>query len=57
MLDDRGNMMLLEPNAKEYRELAKSKVCAPGAWAHPAAADGRLYVRDAENLICLELPR
>jgi outer membrane protein assembly factor BamB len=54
MLDDAGNLLLVEPNAKEYKELARSKVCGD-TWAHPALADGRLYVRDGDNLICLQL--
>jgi outer membrane protein assembly factor BamB len=56
MLDDGGNLILLEPNPKEYKELARSKVCAAETWAHPAIADGRLYIRDPNNLICLQLP-
>jgi outer membrane protein assembly factor BamB len=54
MLDDAGNLVLLEPNAKEYKELARSKV-AGETWAHPALSDGKLYVRDAKELICLQL--
>jgi len=53
-LDDSGNLMLLEPNAKEYRELCRSKVCGK-TWAHPALTDGRLYIRDEKELICLQL--
>jgi hypothetical protein len=52
-LDDAGNLMLLEPNLKEYKELARAKVCGK-TWAHPALADGRLYVRDDKELICLQ---
>jgi outer membrane protein assembly factor BamB len=54
MLDDAGSLVLLEPNAKEYKELARSKV-AGETWAHPALSDGKLYVRDAKELICLQL--
>lgn len=54
MLDDSGNLMLLEPNGKEYKELARSKVCG-NTWAHPALSNGRLYVRDARELICLQV--
>jgi outer membrane protein assembly factor BamB len=53
-LDDAGNLMLLDPNTKEYKELARAKVCGK-TWAHPAMADGRLYVRDEKELICLQL--
>jgi outer membrane protein assembly factor BamB len=53
-LDDAGNLMLLEPNVKEYKELARTKVCGK-TWAHPALSDGRLYVRDDKELICLQM--
>jgi outer membrane protein assembly factor BamB len=45
MLDDLGHLVLLDPDPKGYRELARSKVCGK-TWAHPALADGRLYVRE-----------
>ncbi len=56
MLEEAGDLVLLEPNTKEYRELARSKICG-NTWAHPAIADGRLYVRDAGELVCVELPK
>lgn len=54
LLDDAGNLLLLEPNPQAYRELARAKVCGP-TWAHPAAADGLLYIRDDKELICVRL--
>lgn len=54
MLDDTGHLTLIEPNVKEYRELARSRVCRE-TWAHPALAGNRLYLRDDRELICLEL--
>jgi hypothetical protein len=54
LLDDSGNLLLLEPNAKEYRELTRSTVCGK-TWAHPALADGRMYVRDEKELTCVDL--
>ncbi len=54
MLDDNGFLTLFEPNPKEFKELAKSKVCG-NTWAHPALADGRLYIRDDKELLCIEL--
>ena len=53
-LDDAGNLMLLEPNEKDYKELARAKVCGE-TWAHPALCDGKLYLRDDKKLICLLL--
>jgi len=55
MLDDYGNLTLIDPDPKEYKELAKSKVCG-ATWAHPALADGRVYLRDEKELICVEVP-
>jgi outer membrane protein assembly factor BamB len=49
MLEDGGDLVLVEPDSKEYRELARSKVCGE-TWAHPALADGRLYLRDGDKL-------
>jgi outer membrane protein assembly factor BamB len=55
MLTDGGELALLEPNSKRYSELARTKVSGPETWAHPALANGRLYVRDKTELICLQL--
>lgn len=54
LLEDTGSLVLIDPSPQEYRELARSKVCGE-TWAHPALADGRLYVRDDKDVICLEL--
>jgi outer membrane protein assembly factor BamB len=51
---DTGELALLDPDPAAYKELAKSKVCGQ-TWAHPALADGRLYLRDDKELICLKL--
>jgi outer membrane protein assembly factor BamB len=55
MLDDFGNLTLIDPDPKEYKELARSKVCGP-TWAHPALSNGRVYLRDDKELICVEVP-
>jgi outer membrane protein assembly factor BamB len=55
MLEEAGNLILLEPNAEQYRELARSRICGM-TWAHPAVSNGRLYIRDGRELICVELP-
>lgn len=54
LLDDNGELAMFDPNPKEYKELARSKVCGQ-TWAHPALSNGRLYLRDEKELICLEL--
>ncbi len=54
MLDDNGFLTLFEANPKEFKELARSKVCG-NTWAHPALVDGKLYLRDDKELMCFEL--
>jgi outer membrane protein assembly factor BamB len=56
LLEESGNLVLLDPNPTEYRELARAKV-AGESWSHPALANGRLYVRDAKELVSIELPK
>jgi outer membrane protein assembly factor BamB len=56
MLTDTGDLVLIDPSPKAYRELARSKVCGQ-AWAHPALAGGKLYLRDEQELLCIELPK
>ena len=55
MLDDNGTLTLFEANEKEFKPVAKSKVSGP-TWAHPALVDGKVYLRDEKNLICVPLP-
>ncbi len=54
MLDDNGFLVLLEPSEKEYKEIARAKVCGP-TWAHPALVGNKVYLRDEKELICISL--
>jgi outer membrane protein assembly factor BamB len=54
ILDDAGNLKLVDAVSKEYRELCSSKVC-DGTLVTPAVADGCLYARDSEQIICVQL--
>jgi outer membrane protein assembly factor BamB len=54
MLDDRGDLVLVDASPKAYRELARSKVCG-ATWSHPALANGKLYLRDNKELLCLQM--
>lgn len=56
MLEEKGDLVLLDPNPKGYRELARASVCGK-TWAHAAISHGRLYIRDEHELRCLELPK
>jgi outer membrane protein assembly factor BamB len=54
LLDDGGNLVLAEVSREGFKSLAKSQVCR-GTLTNPALANGRVYVRDDKELICLEL--
>jgi outer membrane protein assembly factor BamB len=54
MLEDTGNLVLIDPDPKEYKELCRAKVCGK-TWAHIALANRRLYLRDDNELICLQM--
>lgn len=56
MVEEKGDLVLIDPSVKEYRELARSQICG-GTWAHPAIANGKLYIRDDQDLICVQLPK
>lgn len=57
LVEEPGNFVLVDPNRDKYTEIARTnKVCGT-TWAHPALANGRVYIRDAKNLICVEMPK
>ncbi len=54
MHDDTGNLKLIDPDPKEYKELATAKVSGK-TWAHPAISNGKVYIRDEKHLYCLQV--
>jgi outer membrane protein assembly factor BamB len=56
MVEEAGNLVLVDPNPAKYVELCRAKICGE-TWAHPAIANGRLYIRDQKELVCVELGR
>jgi outer membrane protein assembly factor BamB len=52
---ERGTMLLVEPSPKQYIERGRfdqpDRSSSP-AWAHPVIANGKLYVRDHNVLLC-----
>ncbi len=55
-LTDGGELVLFAADPAGYRELGRTQACGV-TWCNPAYADGRLYLRDAKELICLELQK
>jgi len=54
VLTEDGTLIVLEPNPSKYTEVGRLQVCG-NTWAFPALANGKLYVRDGRQLICLDL--
>jgi outer membrane protein assembly factor BamB len=53
-----GTTFLVEPSPKEYVEqgrLEQPERSKHSAWAHPVIANGRLYLRDHDVLLCYDL--
>jgi outer membrane protein assembly factor BamB len=55
MLDDiKGDLILLDTAADDYRELARGKVCNPTIIS-PAIANGRVFTRDDKEISCFRV--
>jgi outer membrane protein assembly factor BamB len=56
VLTEKGDLVLIEPTPAAYREKARAHVFESlPCRAHIALADGRLYARDGERLVCWDL--
>jgi outer membrane protein assembly factor BamB len=55
---EKGTMLLIEPSRKEYVERGRFEQpdrSQQPAWAHPVIANGKLYVRDQDVLLCYDV--
>lgn len=55
VLSDQGTLLLVEANSNAYTELARFQVMEGKAWTAPALANGRLYLRDHDEIVALDL--
>jgi outer membrane protein assembly factor BamB len=55
---EKGTMLLIEPTSKQYVERGRfdqpDRSRSP-AWSHPVIANGKLYVRDQDLLLCYDV--
>jgi outer membrane protein assembly factor BamB len=54
VLSDNGKLALIQATPEEYRELGNAQVIDGKCWTSPSLADGRLYVRNEEQLIAFD---
>ena len=55
---EKGAMLLIEPNPKQYVERGRFEQpdrSTQPAWAHPVIANGKLYLRDQDALLCYDV--
>jgi outer membrane protein assembly factor BamB len=50
VLDERGDLLLVEASADEYRQLDSRHVSDSSTWAHVAVSDGQVFVRELDGL-------
>ena len=55
-LMESGELVLGQVTPAGWREVSRAQVVGSGARSQPALADGRLYVRDRNQLVCLDAP-
>jgi outer membrane protein assembly factor BamB len=56
VLAERGQLVLVEANSDEYREVASPHPILDGrSWTPPALSDGRLYVRNHSEMVSVDL--
>jgi outer membrane protein assembly factor BamB len=54
VLADNGYLTLFEADPTAYRMVSQTRACAH-TWCSPAYADGKLYLRDEQEMICVSL--
>jgi outer membrane protein assembly factor BamB len=52
---ERATLALAQASSEEYKELAKATVLDDKTWTMPTLADGRLFVRNEKELVCLQV--
>jgi outer membrane protein assembly factor BamB len=55
VLSDRGTLLLVEATPAAYTELARFQAMEGKAWTAPTLANGRLYLRDEDEILALEM--
>ena len=53
-LTDGGELVLFPADPSGFKELGRVQVCGKN-WCNPAYSDGKLYLRDAHELMCVNL--
>ena len=55
---ENGVMSLVEANPKEYKEVSSFSIPGGGerpSWSHPVILDGKMYLREQDNILCYDI--
>jgi outer membrane protein assembly factor BamB len=56
VLDEKGELVIADATADQYRELARAKVLGGRSWVMPVLANGRIYAKSNHGeLVCLDV--
>lgn len=55
ILNDSGELILARLSPEKFTSLGKAAVIPGRVWAHPAYANGRLFARNEEEIVCVPL--
>jgi len=55
VLTETGEAVLLTANPKKHEELGRFQAIEGKTWNHPVIVDGRLFVRNAEEMACYDV--
>ena len=54
ILGEGGNLALAKATPTQYEEIAQTQIFNGRCWTMPTLSNGKLYLRDTEELICLD---
>ena len=57
IISDRGRLIIAEAASEDYIELAATDALSGISWSSPAYADGRIYIRNREEMVCYDLSK
>jgi len=55
ILGEKGNLALAKPSPQGFQEISSMAVLKGKCWTVPAVANGKLYVRDEKEIVCLDI--
>ena len=55
VLGEEGQLGLVEATPAAFREKSKAQILNSRCWTVPSLADGRLYIRDESEIVCLNI--